>query len=79
MPADLDATQTEALAALESAATPEAMDGWKSAWIGGSGRLKAMMAGLKDVPKDEKPAFGKRLNELKAALEAAYQAGLAAR
>ena len=78
MPADLDATQTEALAALESAATPEAMDGWKSAWIGGSGRLKAMMAGLKDVPKDEKPAFGKRLNELKAALEAAYDSRRAA-
>ena len=56
-------------AALAAAGTPEAMDAWKSAWIGGSGRLKNMMAALKDVPKDQKPLAGKRLNELKAALE----------
>jgi phenylalanyl-tRNA synthetase alpha chain len=78
MPADLDATKTEALAALESAATAESLDGWRSAWIGGNGRLKALMAGLKDVPRDEKPAYGKRLNELKAALESAFEARRAA-
>ena len=72
MPADLDSAQSEASAALAAAGTLDALDAWKSAWIGGSGRLKTMMAGLKDVPKDQKPAFGKRLNELKAALEAAY-------
>jgi phenylalanyl-tRNA synthetase alpha chain len=54
------------------------MDAWKSAWIGGSGRLKSLMAALKDVPKEEKPLAGKRLNELKAALEAAYEARRAA-
>jgi len=74
MPADLDSAQSEASAALAAAGTLDALDAWKSAWIGGSGRLKTMMAGLKDVPKDQKPAFGKRLNELKATLEAAYEA-----
>ncbi len=73
MLADLDTAQTEALAALAAAGTPEAMDAWKSAWIGGNGRLKNMMAALKDVPKDQKPLAGKRLNELKAALEAAFE------
>jgi phenylalanyl-tRNA synthetase alpha chain len=78
MSADLDAAQAEASAALAAAATLDALDAWKSAWIGGNGRLKTMMAGLKDVPKDRKPAFGKRLNELKAALESAYESRRAA-
>ena len=78
MLADLDAAQNEAIAALDAAASPEAMDAWKSAWIGGSGRLKSLMAALKDVPKEEKPLAGKRLNELKAALEVAYEARRAA-
>ena len=72
MLADLDAIQTEALQALAAAATPEALAGWKGAWIGGNGRLKGLMAGLKDVPKEQKGAVGKRLNELKASLEGAF-------
>ena len=73
MLADLDAVQSDALVALAAAGTPESLAGWKGAWIGGSGRLKSLMAGLKDVPKDQKGAVGKRLNELKAALESAYE------
>ena len=73
MLADLEATQTDAMAALAAAATPEGLAAWKAAWIGGSGRLKALMGGLKDVPKEQKGAVGKRLNDLKAALEAAFE------
>jgi len=36
------------------------------------------MAGLKDVPKEDKPAVGQRLNQIKAALEAAFEARRAA-
>ncbi|MFM8697759.1 MAG: phenylalanine--tRNA ligase subunit alpha, partial [Phycisphaerales bacterium] len=78
MSADLDAIQAEAMAALAAAGSPEALAGWKGAWIGGNGRLKSLMAGLKDVPKEQKGAVGKRLNELKAALEAAYESRRAA-
>ena len=73
MLADLDAIQTEAMTALMAAGTPEALAAWKGGWIGGSGRLKALMGGLKDVPKEQKGAVGKRLNDLKAALEAAFE------
>ncbi|MFO0962446.1 MAG: phenylalanine--tRNA ligase subunit alpha [Phycisphaerales bacterium] len=73
LPSHEDA-RAQALAELESAATPAALDAWKSAWIGGSGRVKAMMTALKDVPKEQKPAVGKRLNEIKAELEAAFEA-----
>lgn len=73
MLADLDATQNEATAALAATGTPESLAAWKAAWIGGSGRLKTLMGGLKDVPKEQKGAVGKRLNDLKAALEAAFE------
>jgi len=73
MLADLEHAQLEAQSALAASVTPDALDAWKSAWIGGNGRLKSMMMALKDVPKDLKPAAGKRLNELKATLEAAYE------
>ena len=75
---DLDGVQRQAIAALGEAATPDALEAWKSAWTGGNGRLRAMMAALKDVPKDRKPAVGKRLNELKSALESAFDARRAA-
>ncbi|MFM1935335.1 MAG: Phenylalanine--tRNA ligase alpha subunit [Planctomycetota bacterium] len=75
---DLDGVQRQAIAALEEATTPDALEAWKSAWTGGNGRLRSMMAALKDVPKDRKPAVGKQLNEMKSALEAAFDARRAA-
>ena len=52
MLADLEQAQLEAQSALAASVTPDALDAWKSAWIGGNGRLKSMMMALKDVPKD---------------------------
>lgn len=59
---------------LARATTPEALDAWRSAYLGNSGHLKALLARLKDVPKDQKPAVGAALNTLKSRLEAAYAA-----
>jgi phenylalanyl-tRNA synthetase alpha chain len=42
--------------------------------LGANGKVKGMLGGLKDVPKDQKPAVGARLNEAKAAIEAAFEA-----
>ena len=74
MLAQLDNTQQEALGALAAAQHADALEAWRVAWLGGNGRLKALMTSLKDVPKADKPAAGKRLNELKATLEAAFEA-----
>lgn len=71
MLAELDQLEAAALAQLAGATTPDAVDAWKSAYLGASGRLKTAMAGLKDVPKDQKPAVGQRLNAVKSRLEAA--------
>ncbi|MCC7390017.1 MAG: phenylalanine--tRNA ligase subunit alpha [Phycisphaerales bacterium] len=61
------------LAELATLADPAALDAWKSSYLGNKSPLKAALAGLKDVPKDAKPAVGKRMNEVKQALEAAYE------
>lgn len=67
----LNKLEQEALASLASA-DHAGLEPWRIAYLGTNGRLKAMMAGLKDVPKDQKPAVGQRLNAVKAALEAAF-------
>jgi len=71
--ADLDELERAALAEL-AGLEPAAIDRWKSEWLGGSGRLKPAMDALKTLPRETKPAFGKRLNEVKAALEAGFAA-----
>ncbi len=65
--------EQSALAELAAAANAEALERWRIAYIGANGQLKQAMTGLKDVPKEAKPAVGKRLNEVKAALEAAFE------
>jgi phenylalanyl-tRNA synthetase alpha chain len=50
------------------------LEAWRVDYLGAKGRLKAAMGGLKDLPKEQKPAVGQRLNEVKAALEAAFEA-----
>ncbi len=73
MLAQLDELQTTALADLAAAADPDAVEAWRIAYLGSKGRLKAMMPGLKDVSKADKPAVGKRLNEVKVALESGFE------
>lgn len=59
----------EELAAVEDA---QQLEQWRIAYLGSNGKLKAAMGGMKDVPKDQKPAFGARLNEIKGRLEGAF-------
>ena len=72
MLAELDALQNTAMTALAATSEPAALEAWRVEWLGASGRLKDAMQALKALPGTEKPAAGKRLNELKAALEAAF-------
>jgi phenylalanyl-tRNA synthetase alpha chain len=73
MLADLQNLETSGLADLQSAIDAGAVEAWRIAYLGSNGKLKGMMAGLKDVPKDQKPAVGQRLNAVKAALERAFE------
>lgn len=68
-------TKLESAAAAELAAlsTGDALEQWRLTYIGPNGNLKAMLAKLKDVPKDQKPAVGAKLNQAKAALEQQFE------
>ncbi len=70
----IQSLETNGLAELAAANSPDALEAWRLAYLAGSGKLKAAMAGFKDVPKDQKPAVGARMNQVKAALEQAYEA-----
>jgi phenylalanyl-tRNA synthetase alpha chain len=73
MLAELEELKTVALAELAAAADLEAVEFWRIAYLGSKGRLKGMMPQLKTVSKEDKPAVGKRLNEVKVALEQGFE------
>ncbi|MDP6986595.1 MAG: phenylalanine--tRNA ligase subunit alpha [Phycisphaerales bacterium] len=74
MLAELDTTQSQALAALAAAGDAASMEAWRIDWLGSKGQLKQLMGRMKEVEPDERPAFGQRMNAMKKALEAAFKA-----
>lgn len=71
---ELEQLSLAALTELGLAQDHDTLEAWRVAYLGANGRLRGMMGRLKDVPKDQKPAVGQRLNSVKAGLEAAYAA-----
>ena len=72
--ADLDALLAEASTAFGSAVDAAAIEAARVEFLGAAkGRFKAVQKGLGAVAKEDKPAAGKRLNEVKAALESALE------
>ena len=59
---------------LEQLSTGEALDAWHSHYIGRKGDIPQMLRRVGELPKEARPAFGQRANQLKNELEAAYEA-----
>lgn len=72
MLATLDKLQEDAIGEISSVDSIDGLESWRVSYLGSKGRLKGVMPLMKDVSKDEKPAVGKRLNEVKNALESAF-------
>jgi phenylalanyl-tRNA synthetase alpha chain len=71
--ADLDALAAAAAQSFAAAADAAALEAARVEFLGQkSGKLKDAQKGLGTVGKDEKPAAGKRFNEVKQAIEAAF-------
>lgn len=71
--AELDALASAAAQTFSSAADTAALEAARVEFLGAkSGKLKDAQKGLGTVGKDEKPAAGKRFNEVKQAIEAAF-------
>jgi len=75
---ELDELAAAAETAFQSATDKTALENARIEFLGAkSGRLKAAQKGLGSVPGPDKPAAGKRFNEIKAAIDAAFQAATA--
>ncbi|MEN6457852.1 MAG: phenylalanine--tRNA ligase subunit alpha [Thermoguttaceae bacterium] len=73
--AELDALLSEARAAFDAALDTASVEAARVEFLGArSGRLKAVQKGLGQVDKADKPAAGKRFNEVKQGIEAAFEA-----
>jgi phenylalanyl-tRNA synthetase alpha chain len=70
----LDQLETTGLTELDAAKDAGSLEQWRIAYLGGSGKVKAAMAAMKDVPKDQKPAVGARANQVRVKLEEAFKA-----
>jgi phenylalanyl-tRNA synthetase alpha chain len=73
--AQIDAFEAAALAAIAACGDDAALEQVRIEYLGArSGQLKELQAILGKVPKEEKPAVGKRFNEVKTAVTAALDA-----
>lgn len=72
----LDQLETVAATArteLEQIGASEALDSWNSKYIGRKGEITQMLRRVSELAPEQRPAFGKRANQLKQELEAAYE------
>ncbi len=70
----LKAIESEALAGLQSRDDSAALEAWRVKYLGRNSPLANVMGDLGRLSKEERPAVGKRANEVKRALEAAFDA-----
>ncbi len=68
----LDALEREALGALPAIADESALAVWRSVHLGRKGKVPEAVKTLGTLSPEERPAYGRRVNEVKEALEAAY-------
>jgi phenylalanyl-tRNA synthetase alpha chain len=74
----LNELEREALAAVAAAADLAALDNARVHYLGRKGRVTEILKGLAGASPEERPALGKRANEVKAAVDAAITARHAA-
>ena len=69
----LNQLEQEAIAALEEARDSDALTEWQRRYLGKKGALTLALRSVGELPKEERPAFGREANELKGRLEEAFQ------
>jgi len=71
---EIEPLKHSALADMQSAPDLTALERAKGSWIGTHGKFTALMKQLGSLPKEDRPAAGKLINETKTQLEAALMA-----
>jgi phenylalanyl-tRNA synthetase alpha chain len=65
--------EQEARMALEEISEEGALSEWRSAYLGRRGQVTEAVKALRTLPPEERPEYGRRVNEVKRALEAAHE------
>ena len=78
MLAQLVELEKEAQAALCAVADEQALAGWYGAYLGRKGKITEAVKALGSLQREDRPAYGQRVNEAKRLLEAAHEARRAA-
>lgn len=73
MPNGLEDLKRRALEELGRASDEPELQAWRVAYLGRSAEIGRILEGLRAVPKEERPAAGRRANELKSSLEQAFE------
>ena len=74
---DLAELENRAIVELNACADETALRLWNTKYFGDSGEVKRALAGIGQVPKDQRTAYGKDANRVKEALTAAFDSKLA--
>ena len=69
----IDELEQRARRDLEAVQTAEQLERFRIQYLGTKGQLRALMAQLKDVPREQKPAFGQKANALRKNVEEAFE------
>jgi phenylalanyl-tRNA synthetase alpha chain len=69
----LDELQTRGLTELETLTDLPALDAWHTRYLGRKGELTQLLRGIGQLSKEQRPQAGQRANEVKTALEAAFE------
>ncbi len=78
MSTDLELIYSNALASLQEAASVDELESWYRQNLGRKGQVYLLTRQVGRLDSQERPAFGKRLNEVKQALQSAYDQRLEA-
>src|SRR5260370_16540372 len=74
---DLEALRNAAFAAFNATQDAATLETMRVEFLGNRGKLKATLGRMGEVPREEKPAVGKRANEVGAEIQAAFDAAKA--
>ena len=72
--AELEGAKAESLGEIAAASDAGAVEALRVKYVGRNGSIPAIIKAMKDVPKEERPAFGKAVQAWKAEVEAALAA-----
>jgi phenylalanyl-tRNA synthetase alpha chain len=69
----LQQLESQAQVELDAASSPDELEEWRVRYLGSKGAVKQAMQRIKDVPKEDKPAYGKAANQLKQTLQTVFE------